>query len=1100
MTFSALFISRPIATTLLTLAVSLAGILAYFLLPVAPLPQVDFPIISVNAAMPGASPEVMASSVITPLERHLGQIADVGEMTSTSNLGTGRITLLFGLNRDINGAARDVQAAINASFADLPSSLKSYPTYRKLNPSDRPILIFSLKSKTLTVGQIYDLAATILAQKVSQVDGVGNVTVGGSSLPAVRVELQPLSLYKYGIGYEDIRAALASANANSPKGAIESETTHFQIYTNDQANHADQYRQLVVAYRNNRPVFLNDIAEVSDSVEDIRNIGFSNGEPAVLLFIYREPNANIIEVADHIKSMIPYLQSTLPPSVSLTLAIDRTITIRGSLHDVEFTLLISLTLVILVVYLFLGTIRATIIPAIAIPVSIIGTFGVMYFLGYSLNNLSMMALTVSTGFVVDDAIVVLENVTRHMEAGMNRLNASLKAIQEVSFTVISMSLSLVAVFIPILLMGGLIGRIFREFTVTLAVAILISLLVSLTTTPMMCASLLPKKRQYHHKFSQWSDRTFNQLKQFYEITLKAALHHPRVTLVILFITIILNIYLYVLIPKGFIPQQDTGAIIGNIQGDQSISFQFMKEKIKNLMAIVQADPAVENITGFTGGGGFLGGSVNSGFVFASLKPISERKISADEVITRLRGQLNSVAGATLYLQAAQDIVAGGRSGNAQYQYTLEADTLENLRLWTPRLAEALKKSSLIKDVSTDQQEGGLETNLIIDRSSLSRFGLTSSQINNTLYDAYGQRQVSTIYNAVNQYHVIMGVAPQFWQSPSSLETLYISSNGGIISGTQSSNFVSGTYRSSQLSPSFQTIAADTSRNAATNSIAKSGRSSTSTGSSVSTGVEKMIPLSAVAHFEENKTALSVNHQGHFPAATISFNLLPGKSLSDAVQVIKEASETIGLPKSVQGDFAGTAKIFTKSLSNQPFLVLAAFITVYVVLGILYESYIHPITILSTLPSAGIGALVALLSTNTEFSLIALIGIILLIGIVKKNAIMMIDVALVLEREQGKSSKEAIFEACLLRFRPIMMTTMVALLGALPLAIGHGDGAEVRRPLGISIMGGLIFSQILTLYTTPVIYIYMDRLRSWGILKSSILMRKLSFFSRLDKSS
>ncbi|MDR3437611.1 efflux RND transporter permease subunit [Telmatospirillum sp.] len=1074
---SALFIGRPVATTLLTLGVALAGAIAFFLLPVSPLPQIDIPTISVQASMAGASPETMASSVATPLERHLGQIADVTEMTSSSSVGSTRITLQFGLNRDIDGAARDVQAAINAARADLPASLKSNPTYRKINPADAPIMILALTSKNLTQGQLYDSAATVLQQKLSQVEGVGQVSIGGSSLPAVRVEINPHALFKYGVGLEDVRAALASANANAPKGAIEGDGRHYQIYTNDQARKAEQYRALVIAYRNKAAVRLSDVAEVVDSVEDLRNQGLANGQPSVLIVVTRQPSANIIETVDRVRALLPQLEASIPSDIDVAIPMDRTTTIRGSLHDVERTLMISLGLVILVVFLFLRDWRATLIPSVAVPVSLIGTFGAMYLLGYSLDNLSLMALTVGTGFVVDDAIVVLENAVRHIEAGMPRRQAALQGAREVGFTVLSMSLSLVAVFIPILLMGGVVGRLFREFAVTLSVAILVSLVVSLTTTPMMCSRLLRRQpEQQRSRLFRISERVFQALLHEYERTLGTALRHRRLTMLVLLATVGLNFYLFYIVPKGFFPQQDTGAMVGGIQADQSISFQLMRQKLVSFVNIIKSDPAVANVVGFTGGG-----QTNGGFVYVSLKPLAERDLSVDKVIGRLRGKLAQVPGAALFLQAVQDIRQGGRTANAQYQYTLQADELSDLQLWAPKLAEALRHQPELADVNSDQQDKGLETDLVIDRQTASRLKLTASQIDNTLYDAFGQRQVSTIYNPLNQYHVIMEVAPEYWQSPETLNDLFISTSGGSVTGSQATNAVAGTTTTTRTTSGSSTaqVAADTARNQATNALANSGRGSASTGAAVSTSAETMIPLSAISHFGPGTTPLAVNHQGHFVASTISFNLPPGKSLSDAVAAIDRTMREIGVPTSVHGSFQGTAKAFQDSLANEPILILAAFLAVYIVLGILYESYIHPITILSTLPSAGVGAVLALLVCNSEFSIIALIGVILLIGIVKKNAIMMIDFALDAERNQGLTPAEAIRQACLLRFRPIMMTTMVALLGALPLALGHGEGAEMRQPLGISIVGGLIVSQLLTLYTTPVVYLYLDRLRQWA---------------------
>jgi len=1073
---AAVFIARPVATVLLTLGVALAGSVAYFLLPVAPLPQVDFPTISVQATLPGASPETVATSVATPLERHLGQIADVTEMTSSSGVGSVRITLQFGLNRDIDGAARDVEAAINAARVDLPSSLRSNPTYNKVNPADSPIMILAMTSDTLTQGQVYDSAATVLQQKLSQIEGIGQVNVGGSSLPAVRVELNPTAMFKYGIGLEDVRAALASANANAPKGAIEIAERHLQIYTNDQASKAEQYRQLVVAYRNGRPVRLTDVGDVGDSVENLRNMGLANGKPSVLVILFRQPGANIIDTVDRVMAVLPELRASIPAAINLDVAMDRSPTIRGSLHDVERTLLISLCLVILVVFVFLRDGRATFIPSVAVPVSIIGTFGAMYLLNYSLDTLSLMALTIATGFVVDDAIVVLENCVRHIENGMPRMQAALQGAREVGFTVVSMSVSLVAVFIPILLMGGIVGRLFREFAVTLSVAIMVSLVVSLTTTPMLCAYLLRKPKEEHEqgRFFRWSERAFASLADGYARTLRVALRHRLITLGILAATVALNFWLYTQLPFGFFPQQDTGRLNGGIQADQSISFQLMRQKLQKFIEIVKADPDVDSVVGFTGGG-----QTNSGNVFVALKPVKERKLTSDQVIARLRGKLAQVPGARLFLQASQDVRVGGRQSNAQYQYTLQSDDLNELRTWSPKLLAALIRDPALADVNSDQQDKGLETDLVIDRDTAYRLKLNASEIDNTLYDAFGQRQVSTIFNALNQYHVVMEVAPQYWQDPEMLKQIWVSTSGGAASGTQTTNAVAGTTVASTKSstaPTAASIAADSARNAANNALAASGHSSASAGAAVSTSAETMVPLSSFARYQPGTTPLAVNHQGHFVATTLSFNLPPGKSLSDAVAAIDSAEKRIGMPATVHGTFAGTARTFQDSLSTLPVLIAAALLAVYIVLGVLYESYIHPLTILSTLPSAGVGALLALLMCNTEFSLIALIGVLLLIGIVKKNAIMMIDFALDAERSQGLSSEDSIYQACLLRFRPIMMTTMVALLGALPLALGQGDGAELRRPLGISIVGGLLVSQILTLYTTPVVYLTLDRLR------------------------
>jgi multidrug efflux pump len=1068
------FIRRPIGTTLLTLGLAAAGAVAFFKLPVSPLPQVDFPTISVRATLPGGSPQDVATTVASPLERHLGQIADVTEMTSSSTVGGTRINLQFGLNRDINGAARDVQAAINAARADLPTSLRSNPTYRKVNPADAPILILTLTSDTMTRGDLYDAASTVLAQKLSQVEGIGEVVVGGSSLPAVRAELIPQALYKYGIGLEDVRAALAGANAHSPKGGIDVGDQRFQIYANDQANKADDYRSLIVAYRNGAAVHLSDVGDVTDSVENLRNAGLANGKPAVLIILYRQPGANIISTVDLVKDMMPQLRASISPAIDIGLAVDRSTTIRTSLRDVERTLILAVLLVIVVVFAFLRNLRATLIPVVAVSVSLIATFAAMYLMGYSLDNLSLMALTVATGFVVDDAIVVLENITRYVENGLTPIEAALKGAAEVGFTVLSMSISLIAVFIPILLMGGIVGRLFREFAMVISISIMISLVISLATTPMMCAVLLRNDHgEKHGRLYLASERFFDAMLNAYRRSLTVALQHPA-SMMLIFATVLgLNFYLYGVVPKGFFPQQDTGRLTGSIQADQSISFQLMQQKLTQFVTIIKEDPAVETAVGFTGGG-----QTNSGFMFVSLKPLGERLISADGVIARLRRKMAVIPGATLFLQAVQDIRVGGRASNAQYQFTLQGTTLEELNEWAPKIAAALQADPNLTDVNSDQQNKGLESDLVIDRDAAAQLGITVSQIDNTLYDAFGQRQVSTIYVARNQYHVIMEVAPQYWQNPETLKDVYVSTSGGSVGGSQATNAVAGTVVAGKSS-SATSANAQAARNLANNSIGATGKGVSSTGAAVSTNQETMIPLSAVAHFKQGTTPLAVNHQGLLVATTISFNLPPNVSLSTAVTSVEGAMNRIGVPATIRGTFQGTAKAFQDSLDNQPFLILAALVTIYIVLGVLYESYVHPLTILSTLPSAGVGALLALMAFKTEFSIMALIGVILLIGIVKKNAIMMIDFALDAERRRGLSSLDAIHEACLLRFRPIMMTTMAALLGALPLAIGMGDGGELRQPLGIAIVGGLILSQVLTLYSTPVIYLYMDRFRSWG---------------------
>ncbi|HEX4378256.1 MAG TPA: efflux RND transporter permease subunit [Steroidobacteraceae bacterium] len=1104
MSISTPFIRRPVATTLLTIGLALAGGLAFFLLPVSPMPNVDLPTIVVSATLPGASPETVATSVTTPLERHLGTIAGVTEMTSQSAVGSSRVILQFDLNRDIDGASRDVEAAIQASRVDLPTSLRSNPSYRKLNPSDAPVMILALTSNSLTAGQIYDSASTILEQKLLQVQGIGDVTIGGSSLPAVRVELNPRALFRYGIGLEDVRAALSAANANSPKGGVDFGNRRYQIYVNDTATHAEECRQLIVAYRNNAGVRLQDVATVTDGVENVRNLGLADGQPAVLLVLHRQPGANVIDVVDRIRALVPELQASIPASIRIIQTNDRTETIRASLHDVERTLLIAIALVVLVVFVTLRNVRAALIPSIAVPLSLVGTFGAMYLLGFSLDNLSLMALTVATGFVVDDAIVVLENISRHIEEGMPRIDAALRGAREVGFTVLAMSLSLIAVFLPILLMGGIVGRTFREFALTLSVAIVISMIVSLTTTPMMCAYVLKAGSDSQGRFMRAMERRFEAMRRFYGRTLDGALGHPLAVMLVLLATVVLNFYLYAVIPKGFFPQQDTGTLIGNLRADQSISFQAMSQKLRDVQAIVQSDPAVQDVVGFTGGGGG-GGATNTANLFVGLKPLDERKESSDRVIARLRAKLAPITGVRLFLQAIQDIRAGGRQSNSQYQYTVLSDDLGLLTEWVPRITEALKGDPELSDINSDRQDKGLDIALNIDRNSAARLGINLSEIDNTLYDAFGQRQVSTIYNDMNQYHVVMEVEPDFWQSPDTLKDIWVSTSGGALSGTQSSAGAVGAFApaaSSSVitSPTTTSLAsvsisaasasgapatsavsvalapAAAAQNAALNALANSARGGASTGASIATSSETTVPLAAFTSYGPSTTPLAINHQGPFVATTFSFNLPEGESLSTAIAAIARTMQEIHVPIAVHGSFAGTAQVFQQSLSNEPLLIAAAIFAVYVVLGVLYESYVHPITILSTLPSAGVGAVLALLLFNAEFSLIALIGVILLIGIVKKNAIMMIDVALDTERSRGVDPRTAIYDACLLRFRPIMMTTFAALLGAIPLAVTTGSGAEMRQPLGISIVGGLIVSQVLTLYTTPVVYLYLDRLR------------------------
>ncbi|MFC5865525.1 efflux RND transporter permease subunit [Acidicapsa dinghuensis] len=1020
MNLSAVFVRRPVATTLLTIAIAIAGAIAFRVLPVSPLPQVDFPTISVGAGLPGASAEVMASSVATPLERQFGHIAGVTEMTSSSSLGTTSITIQFDLSRDIDGAARDVEAAINAARTYLPANLPSNPTYRKVNPADSPIMILGLTSDKYGPDKMYDAASTIIQQKLSQIFGVGQVNVGGGALPSVRVEVNPTKLASYGLAMSNIQQVLSAQNSDLAKGQISNGDGTSDIVANDQISHAVDYKPLIIGYNKGAAIHLSDVADVIDSTQNVRAGGYLNGKRAVLLIIFRQPGANIIDTVDLIKSQLPSIKASIPQGIDITLVEDRTVTIRASVSDVERTLMVSIALVILVVFVFLRRVRATLIPAVSVPVSLIGTFAVMYLLGYSLDNLSLMALTISTGFVVDDAIVVMENITRHIEGGMDPMSATFRGAREIGFTVFSISMSLIAVFIPILLMGGIVGRLFREFAVTLSTAILVSMVISLTTTPMMCAYILKNEKDLKHgKVYQFTDRIFEWQLSLYRRTLHWTLDNSVLTLVVLFLVILMNLAVVLKIPKGFFPQQDTGILVGGVQGPQDSSFPAMYAAIKQIAGVIKADPAVQNVVAFTGGGG----ATNGGFVFLSLKPLNVRKVGAPEIINRIRPKLNRLPIASTFLQAAQDLRIGGRSSSALYQYTIQADNLTDLKTWGPRLLAEMKRLPGLQDVNSDQQNGGLDEYVTFDRVRAARLGLTASSIDSALYGEFGQSEVSVIYTQLNQYYVVLEVAPKYWQSPEGLHNVYFHPSG--------------------------------------------------TSSATPTG---NVPLFSLANTHETTIPLSLNHTGLFPSVTVSFNLAPGMSMSDATLEVEQMQQRLGTPTTIHGFFAGTLMAYQQSLGTEPLLVLTALLAVYIVLGILYESLVHPLTIISTLPSASVGAMLALMVFKVDLNVISIIGIVLLIGIVKKNAIMMIDFALQAEREGGKTPDEAIFEACMLRFRPILMTTTAALFGALPLAFGTGTGSELRRPLGITIVGGLIFSQLLTLYTTPVVYLTFDKIR------------------------
>ena len=1070
MNISRPFITRPVATTLLSCGLALAGLIAYFLMPVSKMPQVDFPAIVVLAQLPGASPNTVATSVTTPLERRLSSIAGIDQMTSQSTEGQSVIVLIFSLRRSIHGAESDVEAAIQAARQDMPASLRANPTYWAYNPSEAPILILALTSRTLPIGQVYNAASTIIKQKLLEVPGVGEVDIGGSSLPAIRININPRQLFHYGIGLEDVRAAIAARNADSPKGAIAFGGRRYQVYVNDTASKAAQYRNLIIAYRDGAAVRLGNVATVTHGVENVRTLGLFDGHRAVALIIRKKPDANVIATVDHIKALLPAIRASIPHGISVSVTHDETTSIRTSMHDVEITLLLAVLLVVTVVLVMLRNPRAALVPAVAVPLALIGTLAVIYLLGFSLNNFSMMALTVATGFVVDDAIVVIENITRHIEAGEPRLRAALDGAREVGFTVLAMSSSLIAVFVPILLMGGMVGRIFRQFALTLAITVALSLVISLTTTPMLCGRVL-RPHLHPGRFFRAVERAFNHMRDFYDHTLAIAIRHRRLVMLALFGVVALNFYLFAIVPKTFFPQQSSGNINGFMVADQSASFQAIQKKLRYVVGIVRRNPAVAHVVAFAGGGGF--GGTNTAHMFVSLKPLAQRKLTDDQVIAELTRSLSGLAGARLFLKSTQSVHSGGRQGYGEYQYTLLSGNLQTLNTWAPRIERALKKDPQLRDVNSDRQEGGLDVRLHIDRQRAASLGLNLSNIDNTLYDAFGQRLVSTIYEDMNQYHVVMEVDPRFWNNPSTLKDLYVSTSGGALSGTEATMGAAADF---QFPGVTQSSAA---QNYAENQIATT-TGGASTASAVSTRPATMIPLADFARYGPGLTPIAINHQGPFVATTFSFNLPVGEALGVATAAIERTMADLHVPTSIHGQFAGNARVFRQTVEEEPLLILAALAAVYIVLGVLYESLTQPLTILSTLPSSGVGAVLALLLFNEPFSLIALIGVILLIGVVLKNAIMMVDVALVAQRTERTDAARAIHEACLLRFRPIMMTTLAAMLGALPLALMTGQGSEMRRPLGIAVVGGLAISQVLTLYTTPVVYIYLDRFRLWFI--------------------